>query len=188
MESQGRGASSLDVIDGGVVEVVQEYHVETPKVHEHGPRVAIFGDSILVTKSGDSSDKAMPTSSPIDARVLPLAGSGATMSIRPTNGLLRANLQRQGLSIPEWTLSDKGWIKINFDGASRGNPGPSGVGVIARDVRGNTLAIGAKRLVDGTNNVAKCQAALEAILMAGKLGVKKLHLEGDSQVVVNGIA
>lgn len=60
--------------------------------------------------------------------------------------------------------------------------------MIAHDDRGNTLAIGAKRLVDGTNNIAECHAALEAILMAGKLGVKKLHLEGDSQVVVNGIA
>ncbi|XP_057855381.2 uncharacterized protein LOC131065033 [Cryptomeria japonica] len=97
-------------------------------------------------------------------------------------------MELTGLSIPEWTLPEKGWIKINFDGASRGNPGASGVGVIVRDDRGNMLAIGAKRLVDGTNNVAECQAALEEILMAGKLGVRKLHLEGDSQVVVNGIA
>ncbi|XP_059067586.1 uncharacterized protein LOC131858374 [Cryptomeria japonica] len=90
------------------------------------------------------------------------------------------------ISTPEWTLPEKGWIKINFDGASRGNPGASGVGVIARNDRGNILAIGAKRLVDGTSNVAESHAALEAILMAGKLGVKKLHLEGCSQVVVNG--
>ncbi|XP_059070572.1 uncharacterized protein LOC131860208 [Cryptomeria japonica] len=104
------------------------------------------------------------------------------------NGLLRANLQSKGNSIPKWTPPEKGWTKINFDGASRGNPGTSSVGVIACDDRGNILAIAAKRLVDGSNNVAKCQAALEAILMARKLGVKKLHLEGDSQVVVNGIA
>ncbi|XP_057863873.1 uncharacterized protein LOC131071919 [Cryptomeria japonica] len=102
--------------------------------------------------------------------------------------MLRANLQSKGNPTPEWTPPEKGWIKINFDGASRGNPGPSGVGVIARDDHGNILAIAAKRMVDGSNNVAECQAAMEAILMVGKLGVKKLHLEGDSQVVVNGIA
>ncbi|XP_059071301.1 uncharacterized protein LOC131865388 [Cryptomeria japonica] len=84
----------------------------------------------------------------------------------------------------EWTPPEKGWTKINFDRASRGNLGPSGVGVIARDDRGNILAIAAKRLLDGSNNVTECQAALDVILMARKLGVKKLHLEGDSQVVV----
>lgn len=110
------------------------------------------------------------------------------VTFRLVNGHLRDNLQCQGQSIPDWTLPEKGWIKINFDGASRGNLGVSGIGVIARDDWGNTLAIGAQRLVDGSNNVAECQATLEAILMAGKLGVKKLHLEGDSQVVVNEIA
>ncbi|XP_059067599.1 uncharacterized protein LOC131858386 [Cryptomeria japonica] len=78
-------------------------------------------------------------------------------------------------------------VLVNFDGTSRGNLGVSGVGVIAQDECGNTLAIGAKRLVDGLNNKAECQAAIEAILMAKNLGVKKLHLEGDSQIVVNGI-
>ncbi|XP_059078060.1 uncharacterized protein LOC131876634 [Cryptomeria japonica] len=68
-----------------------------------------------------------------------------------------------------------------------GNPGISKVGVIARDEYGSILAFGAKRLVDGTNNEAECQAALEAILLAKKLDVKKLHLEGDSQIVMNGI-
>lgn len=43
-------------------------------------------------------------------------------------------------------------------------------------------------MVDGSNNVVECQAVLEVILMAKNLGVKKLHLEGDSQIVVNGIA
>ncbi|XP_059073501.1 uncharacterized protein LOC131874236 [Cryptomeria japonica] len=102
------------------------------------------------------------------------------LSASPINGLLRVNLQSKGESIPEWTPPDKGWIKINFDGSSRGNPEICGVGVITRDDWGNTLAIGAKRLLDGSNNVAKCQAVLEVILMAKKLGVKKLHLEGDS--------
>ncbi|XP_059068528.1 uncharacterized protein LOC131859031 [Cryptomeria japonica] len=71
---------------------------------------------------------------------------------------------------------------------SRGNPGIFDAGVIARDEKGSILAFGAKRLVDGTNNEDECQAAIEAILMAKKLEVKKLHLEGDSQIVVNGIA
>ncbi|XP_057872372.2 uncharacterized protein LOC131078634 [Cryptomeria japonica] len=95
---------------------------------------------------------------------------------------------RVGDKIHVWTPPDRGWTKINFDVASRGNPGISGAGVIARDEKGSILALGAKRLVDGTNNEAECQAAIEAILLAKKMEVKKIHLEGDSQLVVNGIA
>lgn len=80
----------------------------------------------------------------------------------------------------EWVSPNKGWIKVNFDGTSRGNPGVFGARVVVRDACGNILALGAKRLVDGSNNDAECQAALEAILMDKKLGVKKIHLEGDS--------
>lgn len=101
---------------------------------------------------------------------------------------MRANPQRIGEVSQEWGPPDKDWTKVNFDGASRGNLGVFGAGFIARDNCGNILAIGAKRLVDGSNNDVECQAALEAILMAKKLGVKKLHPEGDSQTVVNEIA
>lgn len=38
------------------------------------------------------------------------------------------------------TPPDEGWVKINFDGASHGNPGPSSAGVVARDWKGNLIA------------------------------------------------
>lgn len=105
------------------------------------------------------------------------------IKFRPANGLLRVNPQRMGEGRQVWDPPDKGWTKVNFGGASRGNPRVYGAGVIAQDDCGNILAIGAKRLMDGSNNKAECQVALEAILMTKKMGVKKLHLEGDSQIV-----
>ncbi|XP_057819179.1 uncharacterized protein LOC131032242 [Cryptomeria japonica] len=77
---------------------------------------------------------------------------------------------------------------MNFDRASKENPGPSGAGFVARDSQGNIMAIGAKRLVDGSNNEAEVQAAWEAIRMAKTLKVNHLNLEGDSLLVVTTIA
>lgn len=42
---------------------------------------------------------------------------------------------------------EEGWIKVNFDRASTGNPGPSGAGYVVRDWNMNILAMGAKKLV-----------------------------------------
>lgn len=37
------------------------------------------------------------------------------------------------LSKEMWKKPLEGWVKVNFDGASKGNPGPSGAGFIVRD-------------------------------------------------------
>lgn len=74
----------------------------------------------------------------------------------------------------------EGWWKINFDEASKGNLRPLGEGFIVRDWKGDVLALGAKRLDDGINNVAKALVALMAIRFGKILGASKIHLEGDS--------
>lgn len=38
-----------------------------------------------------------------------------------------------------WVPPPPGWVKINSDGASRGNPSPSGCGGLIRDERGKWL-------------------------------------------------
>lgn len=84
--------------------------------------------SELVTNVASNVNLAKTPFSQADAKFLlnwPL------VKFRPVNGLLRANLQSKGNLTPKWTPPEKGWIKINFDRASRGNPGPLGAGVIA---------------------------------------------------------
>ena len=75
-----------------------------------------------------------------------------------------------------WKVPTEGWVKENFDGAASSNPGLSGIGVILRDFNGNILLQGAKKLPRGTNNIAECNAALLAVRIAKREGVKKLHL------------
>ncbi|XP_059066332.1 uncharacterized protein LOC131857651 [Cryptomeria japonica] len=64
------------------------------------------------------------------------------VNYQPVNGSLRVN-RPLGKEEVTWELSSKEWIKINFDGASRGNPGASGVGVVARNDKGVILFKGA---------------------------------------------
>lgn len=62
-----------------------------------------------------------------------------------------------------WEKPEKGWVKINFNGATKGNPGPSGVGVIIQGCKGDKMVIGARNLSNKTNNIAEAKAALLAL-------------------------
>ena len=53
-------------------------------------------------------------------------------------------------------------ILIYTDGGSRGNPGPSALGVYIEDENGKELATIGKRLGEVTNNIAEYSAILEA--------------------------
>jgi len=59
-----------------------------------------------------------------------------------------------------------GFVKLNFDGASKGNPGPMGFGVILRDCEGKILHYAAVYLGVNTNNVAKLWSLLRGVKLA----------------------
>ena len=50
-----------------------------------------------------------------------------------------------------WCPLKDDWIKINFDGASKGNKGLFGARAIARNANGEVIVFAAKHLKDGTN-------------------------------------
>lgn len=51
-----------------------------------------------------------------------------------------------------WSHPPIGFLKLNFDGASRGKPGLAGIGGIIRNHEGKILHIYNKALGKGTNN------------------------------------
>ena len=65
-----------------------------------------------------------------------------------------------------WRLPSTGFWKLNFDGASRGNPGPSGFGVCMRDSCGKVVAITVSPLPIDTNNIFEAHALLVGLLLA----------------------
>lgn len=49
------------------------------------------------------------------------------------------------------------------------------------------MAFGAKRLAEGTNNMVEVKEALWVVECEKVMGVSKLHLEGDSLVIMEAI-
>ena len=76
-------------------------------------------------------------------------------------------------------------MKLNFDGVSRGNSGKSGLRACVRDNKGIVLAISSSPLPDGNNNLAETQALLVGLVLLKTGNFHRVHIEGDSQMVIN---
>jgi ribonuclease HI len=81
--------------------------------------------------------------------------------------------------------SDK--IVINTDGVSRGNPGAAAIGAVIRDGRGRILDTLSLRIGHATNNQAEYRAVIAALEKALALGVIRVELHSDSELVVRQI-
>jgi ribonuclease HI len=86
-----------------------------------------------------------------------------------------------------WSPPPPGWLKLNFDGASRGNPGKSGAGFILRNHLGHWVAKKATTLGVTTNNLAELEAVSEGLTFCNKNKIPKLIIEGDSQIILNAL-
>ncbi len=77
-------------------------------------------------------------------------------------------------------------LKAYIDGASKGNPGPSGVGVvISRD--GVTIKNIAGFIGNATNNVAEYTALIYALQEGLLLKAEKIEINTDSQLLYRQI-
>ncbi|MFQ5598938.1 MAG: ribonuclease HI family protein [Candidatus Krumholzibacteriia bacterium] len=74
---------------------------------------------------------------------------------------------------------------LSCDGASRGNPGPASIGFVLDDDAGNELLAHGEALgASTTNNVAEYAALQHGLQAAGRLGVRRLRVRMDSELVV----
>jgi ribonuclease HI len=74
--------------------------------------------------------------------------------------------------------------RANIDGGSRGNPGPASYGVVIRDPRGEIVATLKKYIGRTTNNVAEYYGLIAALDYAQSHGIRALHVESDSELLV----
>jgi len=82
-----------------------------------------------------------------------------------------------------FTLKNKK-IEIYVDGGSRGNPGPSGVGVVILDASGKRLKEISKYIGEATNNIAEYNALLYGLEEALILRADDIVVNLDSELVV----
>lgn len=76
-------------------------------------------------------------------------------------------------------------ITINVDGASRGNPGPSGIGYCVHDSKGQIIEKNGEFIGFATSRVAEYCAMRKGIERAIELGYKTCRFISDSLMVVN---
>jgi ribonuclease HI len=77
-------------------------------------------------------------------------------------------------------------LEIYIDGASRGNPGRSGAGVLIKDKNGNIYKI-KRNLGILTNNQAEYEALITALQSAKELKRSHLKIYTDSSLLANQI-
>ncbi|KAL0297881.1 UNVERIFIED_CONTAM: putative ribonuclease H protein [Sesamum angustifolium] len=84
----------------------------------------------------------------------------------------------------QWQPPPPGWMKVNTDGCSRGQPGPSSCGGIFRNCRGFVHGCFALSLGSGFAYQAEWVGVMTAIAIAHSKGWKYLWIESDSTYVV----
>ncbi|XP_077253864.1 protease Do-like 5, chloroplastic, partial [Tasmannia lanceolata] len=85
---------------------------------------------------------------------------------------------------PQWTAPDQGFFKLNFEGSSFGNPGPSGIWRVLKDDKGMTRWAFSGPIVVADSNETELKAALQGIICSYASIPSRLIVEGDSLNVV----
>ncbi|GAB2276572.1 hypothetical protein Dimus_039197 [Dionaea muscipula] len=133
-----------------------------------------FQDASTSTSASSNASKKQP--------ILVNAGSS----------LHSANFQNRSLKldnhvqpqVPAWTGSS---CIIEFDGASKGNPGPAGAGAVVRADDGSSVWLLREGVGIATNNAAEYRGVILGLRYALKGGYKHVHVRGDSQLVCKQI-
>jgi ribonuclease HI len=117
-----------------------------------------------------------------------LAEGDDLAQVRERFGLTQDQLQNifQDAADYYYTQEEGVW-SLYSDGASRGNPGQAGVGVVLVDPYGQIAVRNLEYLGQATNNVAEYRGLLLGLKMAKNLGIRKIKVYSDSELLVRQI-
>ncbi|MFB6072676.1 MAG: ribonuclease HI [Halobacterium sp.] len=79
-----------------------------------------------------------------------------------------------------------GRVHVYFDGACRGNPGPSAIGWVLVSGDG-IVAENGETIGRATNNQAEYEALIAALEAADRFGFDEVEVRGDSQLIVKQV-
>ncbi|KAL0028192.1 hypothetical protein WJX79_000729 [Trebouxia sp. C0005] len=151
--------------------------------------------TVSVNKRGShTSKRKQPSQSPAEnteqhsntaEEALLRSGDKGVASRQPDKVAVTAQAERS--VFPAW-LRPEATYRLEFDGAARGNPGPAGAGAAlfddSRDMQVGSICL---KLGRTTNNQAEYYGLLAGMEAAEVVGVKKLRVLGDSQLVVRQV-
>eukprot|EP00253_Pinus_taeda_P019464 PITA_19464 len=124
----------------------------------------------------DSNEKPMDQ----DLRILKRFQLEAS-SNQPTWG----NRAQHSSQIHRWQHPPEGGLKLNFDGASRGNPGIAGIGGAIRNQDGDIIHIYCRALGECTNNEAEFVALEKGLKILRTIRRGNVIVEGDSSLAIS---
>lgn len=78
-------------------------------------------------------------------------------------------------------------LKVYVDGASRGNPGDAGIGIVMLDENGNVVKEMSDYIGQTTNNIAEYTALITALKEALEMGCEEIEVFSDSELMVKQI-
>ncbi|MFY9561264.1 MAG: ribonuclease HI family protein [Terriglobales bacterium] len=99
-------------------------------------------------------------------------------------GLRKSDASSPGHLFPSAPKSPAPAHTAHIDGGARGNPGPSGYGVVIHDPAGRKVAELSEYLGHHTNNYAEYQGLLAVLRYAAAHGIKALKVVSDSELMV----
>ncbi|XP_075088439.1 uncharacterized protein LOC142170431 [Nicotiana tabacum] len=82
-----------------------------------------------------------------------------------------------------WELPSAGWLKVNTEGASRGNPGRSSIGFCIRNENGDIVKSVGRKIEETTNTVAEAKAMVEALRFCRFQQYSHVWLQTDSMLL-----
>ena len=85
----------------------------------------------------------------------------------------------------KWQCPSVGWVKLNTDGASKGNPGKAGAGGVIRGHRGEVFEMFAMNCGECSCTRAELLAVMRGLIVAWNGGHKTVIVSVDSEVVVH---
>ncbi|XP_070045183.1 uncharacterized protein [Nicotiana tomentosiformis] len=85
-------------------------------------------------------------------------------------------------------LSCAGWIKVNADAASRGNPGRSSIGFVLKNEYGDVVYAYGKEIQEGTNTEAEAKVVGDALKYCIEQDYVLIDLHTDSVLLHNVIS
>jgi ribonuclease HI len=75
-------------------------------------------------------------------------------------------------------------VNVRIDGASRGNPGRAGIGIVVEDANGKTIERYSEYIGMKTNNEAEYAALRKALELASRHCKKHITILSDSELLV----
>ncbi|CAN1288057.1 Uncharacterized protein Mb2253c [Linum perenne] len=150
----------------------------------------LFGTLVPCTlpQPGLSMEQSNATASKkrtVDMMTLQAAEACGTSSglADPSKKLVRSDYQ----VATQKSSYDPEFCTLEFDGASRGNPGPAGAGAVLRTSDGTLICKLQEGLGRKTNNFAEYKAVLLGLRYALQRGYRKIRIQGDSKLVCSQV-